>query len=82
MCKSLQRSLSKDKRDFAKTNKKVKIVSGVIESKVASATELEALATLPTRDVMLTMLAAGLLAPVRDVAIGLNALAEQLEQQQ
>ncbi len=68
--------------DFAKTNKKVKIVSGVIESKVASATELEALATLPTRDVMLTMLAAGLLAPVRDVAIGLNALAEQLEQQQ
>lgn len=68
--------------DFAKDNKQVKIVSGVIEGKVASAEQMQALATLPSRDVMLTMLAAGLLSPAKDLAVGLNALAEQMEQQQ
>ncbi|CCV64853.1 50S ribosomal protein L10 [Alteracholeplasma palmae J233] len=65
--------------EFSKDNKAVKIVSGVIEGKVASVDQINELATLPSREVMLTMLAAGLLTPVREVAIGLNMLVEEKE---
>ncbi|HHT81946.1 MAG TPA: 50S ribosomal protein L10 [Acholeplasmataceae bacterium] len=63
--------------DFAKTNKVVKIQAGVVEGKVVDAAGINALATLPSRETMLTMLAAGMLAPVRDIAIGLNMLVEE-----
>ena len=63
--------------DFAKTNKVVKIQAGVVEGKVVDAAGINELATLPSRETMLTMLAAGMLAPVRDIAIGLNMLVEQ-----
>lgn len=50
---------------------------GVIEGKVVGVNKIEELATLPSRETMLTMLAAGLLAPVRDITIGLNMLVEE-----
>jgi len=63
--------------EFAKTNKVVKIQAGVVEGKVVDAAGINELATLPSRETMLTMLAAGMLAPVRDIAVGLNMLVEQ-----
>ena len=65
--------------EFAKKNKTVVITSGVIEAKVADQAALMALANLPSRETLLTQLAAGLLMPVREVAIGLNMLSESKE---
>lgn len=67
--------------DFGKENKVVEIEGGVIEGKVVDREGIMALANLPSRETLLTQLAAGLLMPVREVAIGLNLLAEQLESQ-
>lgn len=63
--------------EFAKVNKVIKIQAGVIEGKVVNADQIRDLATLPSREVLLTMLAAGMLTPVREIAIGLNMLVEK-----
>lgn len=65
--------------EFAKANKVVEIEGGVIEGKVVGQVQIMELANLPSRETLLTQLAAGLLMPVREVAIGLNMLAEQQE---
>src|SRR5690606_38377903 len=57
--------------EFAKKNKTVVITSGVIEAKVADQVAIMALANLPSRETLLTQLAAGLLMPVKEIAIGL-----------
>lgn len=65
--------------EFAKKNKTVVITSGVIEEKVADQAAIMALANLPSRETLLTQLAAGLLMPVKEIAIGLNMLLETKE---
>jgi large subunit ribosomal protein L10 len=60
--------------DFAKTNNKVHLEAGVVEGKVISASQITDLALLPTREVLLTQLAVGLLAPLTQLAIGLNLI--------
>lgn len=68
--------------DFAKENKMVEISGGVIEGKVVERQEILNLAALPSEETLLTQIAAGLLMPVRELAIGLNLLAEQMEEQE
>ncbi|MFA5560201.1 MAG: 50S ribosomal protein L10 [Acholeplasmataceae bacterium] len=63
--------------DFAKENKVVKIKAGIIEGKFADTVEINALATIPSRETLLTMLAVGMLTPLREVAIGLNMISTQ-----
>lgn len=63
--------------EFAKANKVVKLHAGVIEGEVVSAAKIQELANLPSREAMLTMLALGMLGPVRDITIGLNMLVER-----
>ncbi len=65
--------------DFAKTNKKVKLKVGVIEGKEAMYEQVLELATLPSYETLLTQLAAGLLMPIRELAIGLNMIATEQE---
>lgn len=60
--------------DFAKGNKVVQIHAGIVEGKVVGLDQLNALATLPSRETLLTMLAVGLLTPVRELAVGLNMI--------
>lgn len=60
--------------DFAKENKVVRIGSGIVEGKVVSVEAINALATLPSRETLLTMLAVGMLTPIRELAIGLNMI--------
>lgn len=62
--------------DFAKTADKLEIKGGVIEGKVASKEEITALATLPNREGLLSMLLSVLQAPVRNVALAVKAVAE------
>ena len=81
-------AVAKALKDFAKTNEALILKGGVIDDQLMSPAELLVLAELPSRDVLLSMLAgafqapmskfAGLLAAVpRDFAYGLKALIEK-----
>jgi len=65
--------------EFAKEFKVVVVDGGIVEGRVVSKEDISAIANLPSRETLLTQLAAGLLMPVREVAIGLNMLTEQQE---
>jgi large subunit ribosomal protein L10 len=67
--------------DFAKDNKNVVMQAGIVEGKIASIEVLNELATLPSRETLLTMLAVGMLTPVRELAVGLNMISEESEAQ-
>ena len=67
--------------DFAKGNDKVKISAGVVEKQAVSTEKVLELATLPSYETLLTMLAGGMLSPVRDMTIGLHMLVEKLEEE-
>lgn len=67
--------------DFAKKNEQLEIKAGVIEGAVASADQIKALATLPSREGLLSMLLSVLQAPMRNFALAAKAVAEQKEEQ-
>lgn len=50
--------------DFAKTNKQLEIKAGLLEGKVISFEGVKALADLPSREVLLSMVLAGMQAPL------------------
>lgn len=66
--------------EFAEKAKALEIKGGVIEGKVASLEEVVALAKLPSREGLLSMLLSVLQAPVRNVAYAVNAVAESKEE--
>lgn len=66
--------------EFAKGHEALEIKAGVIEGKVASAEEINALASLPSREGLLSMLLSVLQAPVRNTALAIKAVAEQKEE--
>ena len=63
--------------EFSKDNDVVKIHAGVVEGKVENEKGIIGLATLPSRETLLTMLAMGMLQPLKDLAVGLNMLTEK-----
>ena len=67
--------------NFAKTNEALEIKAGVIEGVLASVEEVKALATLPSREGLLSMLLSVLQAPMRNFALVTKAVAEQKEEQ-
>ena len=67
--------------DFAKKNDKLEIKAGVIEGKVVDAEGVKALAELPSREGLLSMLLSVLQAPMRNFALATKAVAEQKEEQ-
>ena len=62
--------------EFAEKASELSIKGGLIEGKVASADDINALAKLPDRDGLLSMLLSVLQAPVRNVALAVKAVAE------
>lgn len=66
--------------DFAKENEKLDIRVGIISGDIANIDTIREYANIPSRDGLLTMLAGGMMQYVRDLAIGLNLYAEQLEE--
>jgi len=62
---------------FAKENKQVVLGAGVVDGKEVSVEEMTAIAALPSRDTLLTQLAAGMLGTLTQLAIGLNMLVEK-----
>ncbi len=65
--------------NFAKDHKKLEIRVGIISGNVSDINVIKDYASIPSREGLLTMLAGGMIQYVRDLAIGLNLYAEQLE---
>lgn len=66
--------------EFSKNNDYYKIKGGVIEGKVMSAEEIITLAKLPSREVLLSMLAGALLGNISKVAVALNEVKKLKEE--
>ena len=66
--------------DFAKNHEALELKAGIVEGKVADAKELAKYASIPSRETLLTMIAAGLKSPLRDVAICLDLYAKQKQE--
>ncbi|MFJ7953267.1 50S ribosomal protein L10 [Lysinibacillus sp. NPDC096418] len=67
--------------EFAKKNEALEIKAGIIEGTIASVEDVKALAELPSREGLLSMLLSVLQAPVRNFALATKAVAEQKEEQ-
>ena len=65
--------------DFAKTHKALELRVGFVDGNVADAAMLSQLASIPSRQVLLTMLAGGLIGVVRDLSIALDLYSKDLE---
>lgn len=66
--------------DFAKKHKALEIKAGVVNGDVVDSAKLAELASIPSREGLLTMLASGLMGTVRDLSICLDLYGEQLEE--
>ncbi|MBM7646733.1 large subunit ribosomal protein L10 [Scopulibacillus daqui] len=67
--------------DFSKEHKALEIKSGVIEGSLASVEEIKAIAELPSREGLVSMLLSVLQAPIRNFALAAKAVADQKEEQ-
>jgi large subunit ribosomal protein L10 len=67
--------------DFAKKHEALEIKAGVIEGNVASVEDVKALAELPSREGLLSMLLSVLQSPIRNFALATKAVADQKEEQ-
>ncbi len=65
--------------EFMKTHDVVNLKVGLIDKEVTDKETLEKLATIPSREGLLTMLAGGMLAIPKDLAICLDLYAKKLE---
>lgn len=65
--------------DFAKDHPALLMKVGYVDGEVADTTMLKTLAAIPSRDTLLTMLAAGLMGTVRDLSICLDLYSKELE---
>ena len=65
--------------DFAKKNDALKVKGGVVEGRYVDAAQIKALAELPSREGLLSMLLSVLQAPIRNVALAVKAVAEKNE---
>jgi len=65
--------------EFAKKNDALKLKGGVVEGNIYNASEITALAELPSRDGLLSMLLSVLQAPMRNFALAVKAVSEQKE---
>jgi len=67
--------------NYAKTSEFYKIKGGVMDGKVISVEEIERLAKLPSREMLLTQLATVLLANIRNFAVVLDQVRQKKEEE-
>jgi len=65
--------------NFAKEHDALELRVGIIDGEISGIDELNKLATIPSRDGLLTMLAGGMIGLVKDLSICLHLYGEQLE---
>ena len=66
--------------NFMKKHKAVTLKVGLVDKEVTTSEKLDQLATIPSREGLLTMLAGGMLAIPKDLAICLDLYAKDLEE--
>ena len=72
-----QLSAIKTLSKFAKANKNLEIKMGYVDKEVADLNKINSLASLPSREELLTMVAGGMIGIVRNLAIGLDLVSKQ-----
>ena len=70
-------SAAREVAKYAKENNKVVLGSGVVGGKCYDVAGMNAIALLPSRETLLTQLAAGMFGTLSQLSIGLNMLVEQ-----
>jgi large subunit ribosomal protein L10 len=65
--------------EFAKKNEALQVKGGVVEGRVVDVSQIKALAELPSREGLLSMLLSVLQAPIRNFALAVKAVAEKQE---
>jgi large subunit ribosomal protein L10 len=65
---------------FAKENEALKIKGGVVEGRIVDVAQIEALASLPSREGLLSMLLSVLQAPIRNFALAVKAVADKRQE--
>lgn len=65
--------------EFAKKHPSLEMKMGIVDGEVADITMLKKLASVPSREVLLTMLASGLMGTVKELSIALNLYSEKKE---
>lgn len=63
--------------DFAKENEALEIKAGIIEGTVTSAEDVKAIASLPSKEGLISMVLSVLQAPIRNFAYAVKAVGEQ-----
>jgi len=63
--------------EFARKNPKLVVKSGIVDGAFYQPAEIKQIAALPNRETLLTMLASTLLAPLRELSIGLDMISNQ-----
>ena len=66
--------------EFAKSHEALELKAGIVEGKVANTDELNEYAKIPSREGLLTMLAGGMIATVRDLSICLDLYSKEKEE--
>ncbi|MBQ9189911.1 MAG: 50S ribosomal protein L10 [Clostridia bacterium] len=64
-------------KNFVKKVKKCEVKGGVVEGKVTSAAEVDAIADLPSREVLIARLLGSMMSPISGLAIVLDQIAKQ-----
>jgi large subunit ribosomal protein L10 len=65
--------------EYAKKHKALELRAGYVDNEVVNIDKLNALAAIPSREVLLTMLAGGLIGIAKDLSIALDLYSQQLE---
>ena len=66
--------------EFAKKNEAIILKTGIVDGEISDKNKLAQLATIPSRDGLLTMLAGGLIGIAKDLSICLDLYAKQKEE--
>ena len=66
--------------DFAKDHPALQLKVGIVDGEIADEAKLKTLASIPSRDTLLTQIAAGLMQHVKNVAIDLDLHMKNLEE--
>ncbi len=67
--------------NFAKKNPKLKIKAGFVDGDYYGQAQIKEIAVLPSKDMLLAMLASQLYAPLRDLSVGLDLLTKKESEQ-
>jgi len=65
--------------DFAKTHKKMELMGGIIQGEMFDEAKIKQLATIPSREVLISKLLGSFKAPLSNLAYMLNAVKEKRE---